>query len=57
MPVKRLILIALLVAALATSWEMIEPLHQQALASGVADGAEVAQRAHNQFNWTHVVKN
>lgn len=33
------------------------PLHQQALAWGVADGVEVAQRADNQFAWRHVVKN
>jgi peptide/nickel transport system substrate-binding protein len=31
------------------------PLHQQALAWGVRDGVDVAQRADNQFKWRHVV--
>jgi peptide/nickel transport system substrate-binding protein len=30
------------------------PLHQQALAWGVRDGIELAQRANNEFKWYNV---
>jgi len=50
-------------AMIAEAWQLLHedvgylPLHQQALAWGVTDGLEVAQRADNQFAWRHVVKN
>ena len=49
-------------AMIADAWQLLHddvgylPLHQQALAWGVAEGLEVAQRADNQFAWRHVVK-
>ncbi len=49
-------------AMIAEAWQILHedvgylPLHQQALAWGITDGLEVAQRADNQFAWRHVVK-
>jgi len=49
-------------ALIAEAWQRLHedvgylPLHQQALAWGIADGLQVAQRADNQFVWRHVVK-
>jgi peptide/nickel transport system substrate-binding protein len=48
---------------IAEAWQILHdevgylPLHQQALAWGVRDGIELAQRPDNQFLWRYVVKN
>jgi peptide/nickel transport system substrate-binding protein len=50
-------------ALIHEAWQILHddagyiPLHQQALAWGVVDGLEVAQRADNVFDWRHVRKN
>lgn len=49
-------------AMITEVWQLLHddvgylPLHQQALAWGIADNLEVAQRADNTFAWRHVVK-
>jgi peptide/nickel transport system substrate-binding protein len=50
-------------ALIHEAWQILHddagyiPLHQQALAWGVVEGLEVAQRADNVFDWRHVRKN
>lgn len=49
-------------ALITEAWQLLHddvgyiPLHQQALAWGIVDALDVAQRADNQFAWRHVVK-
>jgi peptide/nickel transport system substrate-binding protein len=48
---------------IAEAWQLLHddvgylPLHQQAIAWGIKDDLELAQRADNIFAWRHVVKN